>query len=146
MSRVTRNRKLRQLLAGAAFGVLLLLTGCTPQQMELLGLINETRAETGADRLLPSPHAMAKAQAWAEHLAASETLQHSKLDDGMPPGFLIIGENVGRGGSVVAVLDGFKGSPAHHANTIDRRFQWGGVGRAVSPSGGVYIVEVFARY
>ena len=49
----------------ALVGLLLLLIGCSPEQQAALDQINGTRREAGLTELLPSPHAMEKAQAWA---------------------------------------------------------------------------------
>jgi uncharacterized protein YkwD len=112
----------------------------------VLDMVNAERSAAGLHTLLPSPHAMAKAQAWADELARSGSLRHSNLRDGMPPGFQILGENVGRGGSIEAVQQGFLNSPAHKANLLDRRFDWAGTGHAVAADGTVYVVQVFAKY
>ena len=133
-------------LGSLLVAVLLIASACSPQQQLALDLINQERAAAGLNGLLPSPHAMAKAQAWAEFLAASNTLQHSDLREGMPDGFLRLGENVGRGPSIESIERGFMNSPAHRANVLDRRFDWAGTGHAVAADGTVYVVQVFAKY
>jgi uncharacterized protein YkwD len=140
--RVTTVIKPALLLAAA----LLLLSACSPQQTQALGLVNDARSTAGVHELLPSPHAMAKAQAWAEHLAATGRLAHSELRAEMPDGFLLLAENVGRGPSMEAIHQAFMGSAAHRSNLLDRRFQWAGTGHAVATDGTVYVVQVFARY
>jgi uncharacterized protein YkwD len=122
------------------------LVGCTPEQQATLDQINASRAQAGLNTLLPSPHAMAKAQAWADQLARANGLSHSTLADGMPTGWTRLGENVGRGPSIEAVFNGFLQSPAHRANLLDPSFQWAGTGVAVAADGTVFVVQVFARY
>ena len=120
--------------------------GCTPEQLELQHLVNRERADAGLPALLPSPHATAKAQAWAETLAASETLRHSNLAEDMPAGFRKIGENVGRGPAIGRIHEAFMNSDGHRANVLDPEYNWIGTGYARSDTGVVYVAVVFARY
>lgn len=122
------------------------LLGCTPEQVRLFGLANAERATAGVGQLAPSPHAMVKAQQWADRLAASETLAHSGVSEPMPDGFLFIGENVGRGASIEAVHDGIMASELHRANLLWSVYSWIGVGHAVSASGRTYVVQVLVAY
>lgn len=124
----------------------LLSAGCTPEQIELQQLVNREREDAGLSTLLPSPHATAKAQTWAETLAAGETLRHSSLADGMPAGFRKIGENVGRGPDIGRIHEAFMRSDGHRANVLDPEYNWLGTGYARSDSGVVYVAVVFARY
>lgn len=120
--------------------------GCTPEQLELQQLVNRERADAGFPALLPSPHATAKAQAWAEELAAGEMLRHSNLAEGMPAGFRKIGENVGRGPDIGRIHEAFMNSDGHRANVLDPEYNWIGTGYARSDTGVVYVAVVFARY
>jgi uncharacterized protein YkwD len=134
------------LLVPAVAALLLLLTGCTPEQQAVFDKVNASRAQAGMGALLPSPDAMNKAQAWADHIAQSGALAHSTLAAGMPEGWTKLGENVGRGPSIDAVYQGFLDSPGHRANLLDPTFNWVGTGVAISPDGTVVVVQVFARY
>jgi uncharacterized protein YkwD len=143
----TRNRTGRLAIVAVVLAALaVVLSGCTPEQQAVLDRINATRNDAKLTQLLGSPHAMDKAQAWAEHLAQTGSLAHSNLTDGMPEGWTKLGENVGRGSSIDAVYDGFLRSPAHRANLVDPDYNWVGTGTAVAADGTVYVVEVFARY
>lgn len=119
---------------------------CTPEQLETQRLVNVEREAAGLPALLPSPHATAKAQAWAETMAGDANLRHSNLAAGMPAGFLKIGENVGRGPELGAIHDAFMRSPSHRANVLDPAYQWIGTGTARSADGVLYVAVVFARY
>ena len=77
MTAMTTPRGIRRLGALLLVFVALLSTGCTPEQTEILTLVNETRAEHGLPPLLPDLAAMDKAQAWAEHMAGNDLLAHS---------------------------------------------------------------------
>ena len=125
---------------------LLALTACTPEQTASYDRVNAIRAENGLNTLLPSPHAMAKAQAWAERLAATGRLEHSDLWADMPEGGVAIAENVGMGATVDSVDDAFLGSPRHRGNLLDPRWNWVGTGVARSANGMVFVVQVFATY
>ena len=125
---------------------LLALIGCTPEQQAALNEVNATRRAAGLTELLPSPHAMAKAQAWAEQLARNNGLSHSQLAIDMPGGWRMLGENVGSGPSIAAVHQGFLNSPHHRENIMNPAWQWLGTGVAVAANGTVYVVQVFARY
>lgn len=119
---------------------------CTPEQTNAYDRINVIRAENGLPTLLPSPQAMVKAQAWAEHLAGTGVLEHSSLWDGMPEGGFAMGENVGQGPSVEAVNAAFLKSPKHRANLLDPQWNWAGTGIARSPNGTLFIVQLFCHY
>jgi uncharacterized protein YkwD len=133
-------------LAAVALAALVSLSACTPQQTEAVSLVNGDRSEAHLVSLVPSPHAMEKAQAWAEHLAATGTLAHSTLREGMPEGWQKLGENVGHGPSIEAVEEGFMRSSGHRANILDPAYNWVGTGYASAADGSVYVVQVFARY
>jgi uncharacterized protein YkwD len=141
-SRLRRAGRLLVVVAAA----LALLSACTPEQQSIYDQVNAARTGAGLATLAPSPHAMDKAQAWAEHLARTGTLEHSSLSDGMPEGWRRLGENVGRGPSVAAVEQGFLDSPHHRDNVLDDAFNWVGTGSAMAADGTVYVVEVFATY
>lgn len=105
---------------------------------------NSARVQAGLDGLHHDPVAQAKAQAWAEHLAARNALGHSRLRDGMDDGWRRLAENVGYGESVEAVHRQFMGSSGHRANILDRRMTHLGVG--VARGGGhTWVVLVFVQ-
>jgi uncharacterized protein YkwD len=143
----TRRLRPRSAFAVVALAATLwLLVGCTPEQQAVLDQVNAHRTNAGVSTLLPSPDAMVKAQAWADQLVRNGGLSHSALSSGMPAGWTKLGENVGRGPSIEAVMQGFLQSPGHRANLLDPAFNWVGTGVSVAPDGTVYVVQVFARY
>lgn len=109
-------------------------------------MTNRAREDHGVGTLLPSPHAAAKAQAWAETLASEGHLRHSDLHVGMPEGFRKLGENVGRGPEVGAIHQAFLDSTAHRANLLDPDYRWIGTGAARSADGVLYVAVVLAAY
>lgn len=145
-SHAPRRRRATLLVALAVILLGMLAGACTPDQLRLQQLVNDERTNAGLTPLLPSPHASAKAQAWAEELSRSGTLRHSRLDEAMPEGYLQIGENVGRGPDIETIHLAFMDSPGHRANILDPAYGWVGTGYARSPDGVVYVAVVFARY
>jgi len=120
--------------------------GCTPEQVDVHRLVNDERRQAGLPDLLPSPHAATKAQAWAEELARSGTLRHSRLSDGLPRGWRRLTENVGRGPDLESIHRAFMDSPSHRANILDPAVTWMGTGHAVSVTGVTYVAVVFASW
>jgi uncharacterized protein YkwD len=126
--------------------VALLLTSCTEQQIDLMDRVNATRVENNLPALTPHPSAMAKAQAWAETMAADGNLRHSELSDGVTGDWLVIGENVGYSGDIATVHQAFLDSPGHRANILDARFNWIGTGYAEGADGRIWVSQVFVQY
>lgn len=144
-----RRRRLptkRLALVLAAPLLVLGLAACepTPQQEAVRGHINESRRASGLHALADDVTVRLKAQAWAEHLAASGALSHSDLRSGLDAvPWVGIAENVGSGSSIRQVHESFMASPRHRANILDRRWDIVGTGHAVGGGGQVYTVQVF---
>lgn len=123
------------------------LTACGPEsgaQHQVRAEVNESRREHGLHALRDEWIVREKAQAWAEHLARTGTLSHSRLSDGLGPlPWTAIAENVGYGGSIAGVHDQFMRSSGHRANVLDRRWDVMGAGHAVARDGRVFVVHVF---
>ena len=114
------------------------------QQQVAFDLVNGARADAGLSALALDPIAQTKAQAWAEHLAASGSLRHSNLSDGMDGGWRRLAENVGYGSSVDEIQRRFMDSSQHRQNVLDGRFTHLGVGVARG-GGNTYVVLVFVQ-
>ncbi len=122
------------------------LAACQPsaEQESVRSLINESRGANGLQAVGDELIVSYKAQRWAEHLAATGTLSHSKLSadlDGLAWG--AVAENVGRGTSIASVHKSFMASSGHRANILDRRWDRVGTGHAVGRDGRTYTVQVF---
>ena len=126
--------------------VAIVLSACSPQQVDTFQRINYDRMDNGLIGMSINDSLMAKAQAWADRLAAIGYLWHSDLTDGVDPGWWMLGENVGSGPSADAIEQAFLNSPSHRANILNPEFNWAGTGVAVSGNGTVYLVQVFAKY
>jgi uncharacterized protein YkwD len=145
MSRVaSRRRSVAALVVGAA----LFLAGClTPPQQTVLDEMNADRQAYGRVALGAHDIAVAKAQAWADKLARDGGLSHSNLADGLSGlCWRGIGENVGYGGSIASVEDGYMNSAGHRANILNTTWDVVGVGHAPGVVNGhnvVFTVQVF---
>ena len=77
-------------------------------------------------------------------LSGRGVLSHNAALPGQVTGWKELGENVGVGGTVDAVHDGFMASPTHQANLIEAGFTRVGFG-IVRPDARIFVVEVFMR-
>jgi uncharacterized protein YkwD len=139
----------RALFAALALAVALLAGCLPPEEQSFLDRTNQLRASTGVAALAVHPSLNAKAQDWAEHMAATDHLYHSTLSDGLGDvRWTTLGENVGRssrnGDWVLKLHDKLVSSPGHYRNLVDGRFTHMGVGVATAANGDVYVAEVFA--
>jgi len=106
--------------------------------------INQVRASVGQPALQVHGVLVAKAQAWADHMAATGCLCHSNLADGVTVAWSKLGENIGRGSDVGSIHNALVHSPEHYRNMVDPAFGWVGVG--VSYGGGqMWVAEVFMQ-
>jgi len=116
---------------------------CNKEQRpyEAFYYVNKERAARHLGVLRWDDELAAKAQQWAEHLANIGSLAHSTLSDGVSSGWTKLGENVGSGGDVRDVHDGFMGSSTHRAAILGS-FDRAGMG-VVERNGKTWVVEVF---
>lgn len=147
MPDVTRHRSRFRIVTLVAVALMVLVgatTGCTPRELggRSQGLANHERARRGLGELAWDQNAADKAQAWAEKLAASRTLQHSRLTEGITGNWKVLGENVGFARSVDDTHIGFMNSPKHRDAILNGEFTAVGVGVAEA-RGVVYVVQVF---
>jgi uncharacterized protein YkwD len=145
---MTRGTRLPRILgvAVALVAVATLLSGCfgTPDQESSFGLMNNDRVAHGEAGLFPHGALLAKAQAWADHLASINALEHSSLPSGVSTCWQTLGENVGYGSSISAVENAFMASSPHRANLLNSSFAYAGTGVAYRGSR-VFVVQVFMQ-
>jgi len=122
-----------------------LTTGCEPQQDRTNAalLVNRERMADGLVALGWDDELGNKAQAWADRLAATAQLNHSVLQQGVTPGWKLLGENIGFGADVMDVHQAFMNSPVHRDAILERRYRGIGVGVATGADGKSYVVQVF---
>jgi uncharacterized protein YkwD len=125
-----------------ALAMALSLSACfTTQQNQVANFANNSR---GVRPLGQNYQLTVKAQRWAEHLARTGPLAHSRLPAGITYRWRSLGENVGLGSSIRQVHHGYMTSPAHRANILDPKFNYIGTGYATG-RGRVYTVQVFMQ-
>ncbi len=120
-------------------------TGCESEQDRTNAalLVNRERMNLGFVSLGWDDELGNKAQAWADQLAAAVALSHSTLQQGVTPGWKLLGENVGFGDDVLDVHQAFMNSPVHRDAILERRYRGIGVGIATGANGKTYMVQVF---
>ncbi|MEX0699806.1 MAG: CAP domain-containing protein, partial [Acidimicrobiia bacterium] len=82
------------------------------------------------------------ARDWSQEMATSGNFRHSNIASLLGP-WGIVGENIGRGGSVVSIFNALLDSPPHYANMVDTRFTHLGVGVFIDSSGKLWTTHVF---
>lgn len=109
---------------------------------DALSLLNRDRTSRGLPALPVRADAQAKAQAWAEKLAADGRLSHSNLSQGLTQCYSGVGENVAMAPSVTHAEQILMDDPPHRANILATKWTAAGVGVART-NGGYVVVQVF---
>jgi uncharacterized protein YkwD len=142
----TRNRPAARLvMALMGIGLIVGMAGaCTKDQQpyESLFYVNDARSKAHLPDLTWNENLARKAQAWADRMASTNQLAHSNLVEGVDGGWSHLGENVGCGGSVHDVHDGFMASKTHRDAILGREFSSVGVGVA-ERGGKIWVAQVF---
>ncbi len=113
------------------------------EQLTVQKQINASRSSNHRGGLAMNRQLAAKAQSWAQHLAAIGHLVHSNLVAGVPAGWEAIAENVGYHTSLGSMHQLFLESSGHRANILG---PYSHVGTGVAHRGHwVYVVHVFMR-
>lgn len=116
----------------------------TPEEQQLLSLMNNFRAANGLPALVAAGDGTAKAQEHSAEMAAYLTMFHStSMTDGIVNDWTALGENVGVGYSVQQIESMFESSSPHRANLLSRSFDQIGVGVSHGRDGRVYITQFF---
>jgi hypothetical protein len=142
-----------RLLAAAAVTLVLLSTGAaTPEagasepglESQYVAGVNAVRADAGLPPLAVDGELTAVARAWADQMASENRIWHNpNLANQVTAPWLKVGENVGTGVEVGAVMDAFVNSPAHYRNIVDADFDFIGVGVSYGTDGRMYTAHVF---
>ena len=109
---------------------------------------NSARAAAGLPALQIDGQLSAVAQAWAQQLAASNTLSHNGALRSQVSNWTYLGENVGFAGDVPTVQQAFMNSPEHRSNILNPHYTLMGVGSATSiyPSCGCQVLWVVVDF
>jgi hypothetical protein len=107
--------------------------------------INSLRASKGVAALTIDGGLTDKARGWAQTMADKNMIWHSVLSDGNTADWQRLGENVGRGGSVLALDTAFVASLHHYENLVDPAFGSIGLGVVRSADGVIFVAEEFMQ-
>lgn len=148
-----RSRRVVTALAAVAAVLVVggILTSCETNSRDraaVIDSINWSRAQHGLPALRENADLNLKADLWASKMRDSCSIFHSRLSDGAPAGWRKLGENVGRGGTVVQVHNAYMNSPGHRRNILDGSFTEVGAGAVWGECNGyrtVFTVQVFMR-
>ena len=111
---------------------------------QVLSLLNDFRAANGLPALAVAGDATAKAQEHTDAMAAQGTLFHSpSLDSGIQPGWTLLGENVGVGGSPAELESMFEASGPHRDNMLNSAYNQIGIGVTHGGDGRIYVTQFF---
>jgi len=142
-----------RLLAASAVAMILLSTGATAPTAEAaepglesqyVASINAVRADAGLPPLEVYGELTAVARAWADQMASENRIWHNpNLGGQISAPWWKVGENVGTGYEVGAVMDAFVNSAAHYRNIVDADFEFIGVGVTWGSDGRMYTAHVF---
>jgi uncharacterized protein YkwD len=153
MTASSRVRPAKRRSVGAILAVVLLAlaaAGCMPNDARtFLDRTNGYRQTYGVRSLHENDQLTAKAEAWAQHMAATGVLQHSSLTSGLGGlRYRLLGENVGyhapTSDTFKTIHDQFLRSSSHRANILNSGYTHMGVGVAKDKYGRVWVAEVFA--
>ena len=97
-------------------------------EARFVALLNETRADAGLRPLEVHAELTELARAWTGEMRSAGGISHADpISEGLDAPWLKLGENVGTGPNVDAVMDAFIDSPGHYANIVDPAFTHVGV-------------------
>lgn len=106
--------------------------------------LNSVRANNGQPPLAVDGALTAVARSWADHMASQNTISHNpNVGNQIGAAWVKIGENVGTGHDVGAVMQAFVNSDAHFRNIVDGDFDYVGVGVTYGSDGRMYTAHVF---
>ena len=142
-----------RLLAAATVTLILLSTGAAAPQAsaaepglesQFVAGVNAVRADAGLPPLAVDGELTGVARAWADTMARENRIWHNpNLGGQVSAPWLKLGENVGTGVEVGAIMDAFVNSPAHYRNIVDADFDYVGVGVTYGSDGRMYTAHVF---
>ncbi|MEM7091353.1 MAG: CAP domain-containing protein [Actinomycetota bacterium] len=110
-----------------------------------LASLNAQRTAQGLAPLTLNVSMSTAAAAWTQQMVNGSFLAHAgDIVTGTPQGWTKVGENVGRGKSVVSLTTAFMNSPGHAQNVLDPEFTHIGIAVYIHPTGRVYTTHRFA--
>ena len=144
-----RPRRRRRVVALLALGltVSLVASSCvSSDQTTVFNQINNSRTSRGIGATGANQWLSDFAQDWAEWMAATCTVGHSRTyASANPYRWRRLAENVGRATSLSAMHNAFMNSTSHRANILNPAFNYSGTGVAKG-CGYYFVVHEFMQY
>ena len=98
-------------------------------EAQFVAAINQLRTSQGLNALTVDNELTASSRTWTDHMKAQGSISHAPdLSVGVTQNWQKLGENVGVGPTVSALMDAFIASPGHLANLVDPTFSRVAVG------------------
>jgi uncharacterized protein YkwD len=97
-------------------------------EAQFVGLVNQLRLSKGAQALTVNARLTSEARNWAAEMSVTSMHHNPNIVAEAPPGWTVLGENVGYGQNVSGLENAFVNSPHHYENLVDPRFNQIGVG------------------
>jgi uncharacterized protein YkwD len=114
-------------------------------EADFVGRINAARQAAGLPAYATSDELTAVARRHAQRMADRGEHHHNANLANEIIGWMMLGENVGRGSTVDGLHRAFMASPSHRANVLRREFTQVGVGVVRNATGRIFVVEVFRQ-
>lgn len=130
-----------------ALTVSLVASSCvSTDQTTVFNQVNNSRTTRGVRALGANQWLSDFAQTWAEWMAATCTVGHSRnYASANPYRWRSLAENVGRASSLSGVHNAFMNSSSHRANILNPAFNYSGTGVAKG-CGFYFVVHEFMQY
>lgn len=118
--------------------------GPADDEARFVALVNQARAGSGLAPLTLHGELVGLGRHWAAAQAQAGAISHNPaLGSSVQAPWTLLGENVGRGGSVESIFDALMASPSHRANILQARFTHIGVGVVHAADGTIYTSHQF---
>jgi uncharacterized protein YkwD len=115
-----------------------------PAEQGFAGQLNTARLNNGLNRVQLDPELSKAARVHTWAMAKRDALYHTPSHrlTRRVTNWVILGENVGVGGTVDTLHDAFMGSPAHRANIMRSSFRHVGIG-SLTRHGRLWVTVIF---
>lgn len=115
-------------------------------EAEFVSFINQSRASAGLTPLSVHSDLVTGARNHTARMLPTGTIFHSTSEQlsSVTTGWLVLGENVGKGGSTSSLHNAFMASPSHKANILGD-YDRVGVGVDLDDGGKIYVTVLFMK-
>jgi hypothetical protein len=116
------------------------------EESRFTSLTNQERTSRGGRAMATKSDLVAIARRHSQRMADRGYIYHNdNLPNEVSGDWRMLGENVGRGGSVDAIHQALMNSAPHRRNILEPRFNQVGIGTVIAEDGRIYVTEVFAQ-